>query len=140
FDIAQKIDERDLIGLRARERAHDEVEISCSKPRPTIRPDHRDFIMRDRCADGKPDISELIRKPGNQENEFCSSNQELKNRVIDDLVATIWAVAIREVAESRSGELRMNQEARKIKRRIRTSYIPAFLILILLDSSFPNFY
>jgi len=69
FDIAQKIDERNLIGLRPRQRAHDEVEIGGGKPRPTIRPDHRDFIMRDRRADGKPDISELIRKPGNQENK-----------------------------------------------------------------------
>jgi len=47
FDIAQKIDQRNLVGLRARERAHDEVEIGGCKPRPTIRPDHRDFIMRD---------------------------------------------------------------------------------------------
>ena len=47
FDIAQKIDQRNLVSLRARERAHDEVEIGGCKPRPTIRPDHRDFIMRD---------------------------------------------------------------------------------------------
>jgi len=47
FDIAQKIDERNLIGLRARKSAHDEVEISSGKPRPTIRSNHRDFIMRD---------------------------------------------------------------------------------------------
>jgi hypothetical protein len=50
FDIAQKIDQRDLIGLRTRERAHDEVEISGGEPRPTIRADHRDFIMRKRRA------------------------------------------------------------------------------------------
>src|SRR6266702_4976958 len=56
FDIAQKIDERNLISLRPRKRAHDELEIGGGKPRPTIRPDHRDFIMRDRRADGKPDI------------------------------------------------------------------------------------
>ena len=55
FDIAQKIDKRDLVGLRARERAHDEVEISGGKPRPTIRSDHRDFIMRGRSAYGKQD-------------------------------------------------------------------------------------
>ena len=55
FDIAQKIDQGNLIGLRARERAHDEVEIGGGKPRPTIRPDHRELIMRDRCADGKQD-------------------------------------------------------------------------------------
>jgi len=57
FDIAQKIDKRNLISLRTRERAHDEIEISRSKPRPTIRPDHRDFIMRDVRSDGKSDIS-----------------------------------------------------------------------------------
>jgi len=55
FDIAQKIDERDLISLRPRKRAHDEIEISRSKPRPTIRPDHRDFIMRNRSAYRKTD-------------------------------------------------------------------------------------
>jgi hypothetical protein len=38
--------------LRTRQRAHDEVEIGCGKPRPTIRSDHRGFIMRDprRCG------------------------------------------------------------------------------------------
>ncbi len=56
FDIAQKIDERNLISLRPRKRAHDEVEIGGSKPRPTIRSDHRDFIMRDSRAYGKSDI------------------------------------------------------------------------------------
>jgi hypothetical protein len=56
FHIAQKIDQRNLIGLRTRQRAHDEVEIGCGKPRPTIRPDHRDFIMRDRRAYGKSEI------------------------------------------------------------------------------------
>jgi hypothetical protein len=55
FDIAQQIDERNLIGLRARERAHDEVEIRGGKPRPTIRPDHRELIMRDRSDYGKSD-------------------------------------------------------------------------------------
>jgi len=55
FDIAQKIDQRNLISLRARESAHDEVEISGGKPRPTIRSDHRDFIMRDLRAYGKQD-------------------------------------------------------------------------------------
>ena len=55
LDIAQKIDQRNLICLRTRKRAHDEIEISRGKPRPTIRPDHRDFIMGDGCADGKPD-------------------------------------------------------------------------------------
>ena len=55
FDIAQQIDKRNLIGLRTRERAHDEIEISRGKPRPTIRPDHRDFIMRDWRTYGKSD-------------------------------------------------------------------------------------
>ena len=55
FDIGQQIDKRDLIGLRARKRAHDEIEISRGKPRPTIRPDHRDFIMRKKSAYGKLD-------------------------------------------------------------------------------------
>jgi hypothetical protein len=43
--------------LRPRERAHDEVEIRCGKPRPTIRSDHRDFIMRDARVYGKSDLS-----------------------------------------------------------------------------------
>jgi hypothetical protein len=34
FDIAQKIYQRNLIGLRPRQRAHDEVEIGGGKPRP----------------------------------------------------------------------------------------------------------
>ena len=55
FNITQKINERDLIGLRTRQRAHNEVEISRGKPRPTIRPDHRDFIMRDGRGYGKSD-------------------------------------------------------------------------------------
>src|SRR5436190_24257702 len=55
-DIAQKIDKRDLIALRARERAHNEVEIGGGKPRPTIRPDHRDFIMRKTRSRGKSDV------------------------------------------------------------------------------------
>ena len=55
FDIAQQIDQRNLIALRTRQRAYNEVEISRRKPRPTIRSDHRDFIMRDGDAYGKPD-------------------------------------------------------------------------------------
>jgi hypothetical protein len=55
FDIAQKIDERNLISLRPRQRAHDEVEIGGREPRPTIRSDHRDFILRDSRAYGKRD-------------------------------------------------------------------------------------
>ena len=46
LDIAQQVDQRDLVGLRTRKRAQDEVKIRGGKPRPTIRPDHRDFIMR----------------------------------------------------------------------------------------------
>jgi hypothetical protein len=42
--------------LRTRQRAHNEVEIGCGKPRPTIRSDHRDFIMRDQRVYGKTDI------------------------------------------------------------------------------------
>ena len=53
LDIAQKIDQRNLIGLRTRQRAHDEVEIGCGEPRPTICSNHRDFIMRSSRADGK---------------------------------------------------------------------------------------
>src|SRR6266436_1192550 len=73
FDIAQKINQRNLIALRTRERAHDEVEIRGGKPRPTIRPDHRDFIMRDPRGDGKPDctyLKLLIWRPGIQENRM----------------------------------------------------------------------
>ena len=55
LDIAQKIDKRNLIGLRTREGTHDEVEISNGKPRPTIRSDHRDCIMRNMSAYGKSD-------------------------------------------------------------------------------------
>ena len=55
FDIAQQIDQRNLISLRPRQRAHDEVEIGSGEPRPTIRPDHRDFIVRDSRAES-PDI------------------------------------------------------------------------------------
>src|SRR6266567_4412460 len=54
FDIAQKIDKRNLIGLGARERAHDEVEISGGEARPTIRPDHRERILRKCGVYGKP--------------------------------------------------------------------------------------
>src|SRR5881394_4077983 len=54
FEIAQKIDEGNVIGLGARERAHDEVEIGGSKPRPTIRSDHRELVMRKARVYGKP--------------------------------------------------------------------------------------
>src|SRR6266576_5557944 len=53
FDITQQIDKRNLVGLRTHQRAHNEVEIGCGKPCPTIRPDHRDFIMRNPRPYGK---------------------------------------------------------------------------------------
>ena len=61
FHIAQKIDKRNLISLRTRKRAHDEIEISRSKPGPTIRSDHRDFMMRDVRSDGKSDFQQIPR-------------------------------------------------------------------------------
>src|SRR5947207_2314121 len=64
FNIAQKIDQRDLVSLRARERAHNEVEISRRKPRPTIRLNHRDLIMRERRAYGKSDYKGVLRNAG----------------------------------------------------------------------------
>jgi hypothetical protein len=54
FDIAQKIDQGDVVGLRARERAYNEVEVSGGKARPTIRPDHRGRIVRSGRVYGKP--------------------------------------------------------------------------------------
>ena len=54
FEIAQKIDQGNVIGLGARERAHNEVEISSGKPRPTIRSDHRELVMRKARVYGKP--------------------------------------------------------------------------------------
>jgi hypothetical protein len=70
FDVAQKIDKGNLIRLRARERAHDELEIRRRKPGPTIRPDHRELIMRDECAYGKSDIL------ATDEHGFSRINQE----------------------------------------------------------------
>src|SRR5437667_12755751 len=61
FNIAQKIDQRDLVSLRARERAHNEVAISRRKPRPTIRLNHRDLIMRERRAYGKSHYNGVLR-------------------------------------------------------------------------------
>jgi hypothetical protein len=81
FDIAQKIDQRNLVSLRTRKRANDEIEISRSKPRPTIRSDHRDFIMRDVRSYGKSDIlshtdfHESIRKPGNDSSPSFDPHQ-----------------------------------------------------------------
>ena len=54
FDIAQQIDQGNVVSLRARERAHDEIEIRGRKPRPTIRLDHRELIMSNGHATGKP--------------------------------------------------------------------------------------
>src|SRR5262245_52862109 len=53
FDVAQQIDQRNLVRLRTRQCAHDEVEIGCGKPRPTIRSNHRDFILNSSLADSK---------------------------------------------------------------------------------------
>jgi hypothetical protein len=53
FYVAQKVDERNRVGLRTRQRAHDEIEIGCRKPRATVRTNHRDFIMRKVCASDK---------------------------------------------------------------------------------------
>src|SRR5207237_1624698 len=64
FNIAQKNDKRNLIRLRTRKRAHDEIEISRSKPRPTIRSDHRDLILRERRAYGKSDYKGVPRNTG----------------------------------------------------------------------------
>ena len=44
FRVAQKIDQRNMVGLRARQRPHDELEIRGGKPRPTIRLDHRELV------------------------------------------------------------------------------------------------
>ena len=60
FEIAQKIDQRNVIVLGARERAHDEVEIRGGKPRPTIRPDHRELVMRKGCVYGKPNRQSIF--------------------------------------------------------------------------------
>ena len=43
-----------MVSFGARERAHDEVEISCGEARPTIRPDHRERIVWSGCVYGKP--------------------------------------------------------------------------------------
>jgi hypothetical protein len=43
--VAQEINQRDVIGLRTRQRSHDKVEISRREARPTIRLDHRERIM-----------------------------------------------------------------------------------------------
>jgi hypothetical protein len=45
FGVTQKIDKRDVIGLRTGKIAYDEIEIRRRKPRPTIRPDHREPII-----------------------------------------------------------------------------------------------
>jgi hypothetical protein len=68
------IDEGNLIGWRARERAHDEVEIRGRKPGPTIRPDHRELTMRDQRAYGKPEIF------SHRSTQIFTDNQETRNR------------------------------------------------------------
>ena len=42
-----------MIRLRTRQRADNEVEIGGRKPRPTIRSNHRDFIVGNSRSDGK---------------------------------------------------------------------------------------
>src|SRR5262245_7939876 len=59
LDVAQQIDQRNLVRLRTRQSAHDEVEIGCGKPRPTIRSNHRGFIMSKSRGDGKSKSSAL---------------------------------------------------------------------------------
>ncbi len=49
-----------MIGLRAREGAHDKVEVSSGEARPTIRSDHRERIVRNGCVYGKPNQSGLV--------------------------------------------------------------------------------
>jgi hypothetical protein len=79
FEVAQQIDQRDPVVLRTRQRAHNEVEIDCGKPRPTIRSDHRDFIMRDQRADGKSEIFSRgsTRIPPQRRDGFGSSSLPL---------------------------------------------------------------
>jgi hypothetical protein len=65
FRVAQKIDQGNMVGLRARQRPHDELEISGGKPRPTIRLDHRKLVMSTGCANGKRVLSnEALRRKG----------------------------------------------------------------------------
>jgi len=45
FDIGEKVDERNLIGLGPGKSANNKVEIGRRKAFPTIRPDHRKLIM-----------------------------------------------------------------------------------------------
>ena len=45
--VREQIDKRNVIFLRTRQRAHDKVKIRCGKPRPAIRPDHRELSMSD---------------------------------------------------------------------------------------------
>ena len=54
FRIAQKIDQRNVIALRAGKGADDKIEIGRGKSRPTIRPDHRELIMSNADAKSKP--------------------------------------------------------------------------------------
>ena len=45
FDIAQQIDQRNMIVRRTGEGANDELKIRCREPRPTISLDHRGLII-----------------------------------------------------------------------------------------------
>src|SRR5712691_6669626 len=79
FDIAQQIDERNLVSLRTRQRAHDEIEIGCGKPCPTIRPDHRDFIMRDPRPCGKQDCNGILSVSGERKTQKEAQKEEAKS-------------------------------------------------------------
>ena len=67
FEVAQKIDQGNMVILGAREGAHDEVEVRGGEARPTIRPDHRGIIMRAREVYGKPDRSASTSGPAKQQ-------------------------------------------------------------------------
>jgi len=53
--------------LGAREGAHDEVEVSGGEARPTIRPDHREIILRNGCVYGKPNRSASTSGPAKRQ-------------------------------------------------------------------------
>ena len=60
--IAEQIDQRNLIGLRTRQGAHDEIEIRGREPLPTIRPDHRNPIMSNAGANWQEVLAKITKK------------------------------------------------------------------------------
>jgi hypothetical protein len=62
--VSEQIDQRHVIFLRTRQRAHDEIEIRGGKPRPAIRPDHRKMIMNNAGADDKRVFAKVTKKTG----------------------------------------------------------------------------